>query len=194
MKYLTHAALLFSTPLLLVGCSNGYNDATVDLPAQRPAGASSYVPPPPPPPPPPGPASSLGGDRPSLAADERPVEQPAAPPSTQRQPGPALPSASVRQPSIRLSAGVALPQSLPMGTVMSFSVDYQFTQGQPNPSWQYVWVIEPARGEPVRQDVRLTDQGTLPAFVQQLRPEHGPFQTHIEDSSGNRLSRSVPLR
>jgi hypothetical protein len=113
-----------------------------------------------------------------------PAAPPAAPPAPQRRTGPA----------IRLSAGVALPQSLPTGTAMGMSVDYAFVVGQPQPSLSYVWVIEPAKADPVRQPVELSRSGTLQAFFTGLRPEHGPFHSHIEGSDGARLSKSLPLQ
>jgi hypothetical protein len=89
---------------------------------------------------------------------------------------------------------VALAQSLPTGTAMGFSVDYQFAQGEPNPSSRYLWVVEPSNGPPAKIGVRLQEHGTLQTFVLQLRPEHGPFKSHIEDGQGSRLSRSIPLQ
>ena len=116
-----------------------------------------------------------------------PVSPPASPPPTRT---PQRPTG----PSIRLSAGVALPQSLPTGTAMGMNVDYTFTAGQPLPSRPYVWVIESAKAGHVKQPVPLSQSGTLQAFFTQLRPQHGPFNTHIESSDGSRLSKSVPLR
>ena len=88
-----------------------------------------------------------------------------------------------------------MPQSLPTGTAMGFSADYRFTGGQPNPSSPYFWVIEPTRGEPVRLEVRLKAEGTLPpTFVPSFRPGNGPFRTHVEDGYGNRLCPSLQLR
>jgi hypothetical protein len=101
--------------------------------------------------------------------------------------------ASEGQEAIRLSAGVALPQTGPEGTLMSFSVDYQFTQGKPISSG-YVWVVERAHGGPAKQLVQLARQGNLPILINGWRPEDGPFQTHIEDRSGNRLSAVIELR
>jgi hypothetical protein len=89
---------------------------------------------------------------------------------------------------------VALAQTLPTGTAMGFSVDYEFTEAGPNPSSPYLWVVEPSRGQPVKMGVSLRERGTLQTFVLQLRPEHGPFKSHIEDGHGNRLSQSIPLR
>jgi len=76
---------------------------------------------------------------------------------------------------------------------MGFSIDYQFTAGQPGPS-PYVWVIQPGKGQTAKQPVQLQPRGTLQMFVLQFRPENGPFHTHIEDAQGNRLSRSVLLK
>ncbi len=95
---------------------------------------------------------------------------------------------------ILLSAGVAIPQTLPTGTAMGFSVDYRWVEGRPDPSTTYFWVIESAGAPPLRQPVRLQQQGTLQGFALELRPEHGPFHTQIEDAHGRRLSSSVPLR
>jgi hypothetical protein len=96
--------------------------------------------------------------------------------------------------SIELSAGTALAQTLPTGTAMGFSVDYKFANGQPDPSAAYLWVIQPADGQPLAKPVRLQSKGTLQDFAPQLRPENGPFQTHIEDQRGTRLSESLRMR
>ena len=76
---------------------------------------------------------------------------------------------------------------------MSFSIDYEFTEGEPSSSG-YVWVIERAHGSSARQPVKLTKQGNLPILINGWRPEDGPFQTHIEDPRGNLLSASIELR
>lgn len=141
-------------------------------------------------------------DKPVAAETPRPFLSPAA-----TAPRPAVPERrrpSVRPPlagsspaanfPIQLSAGVALPQTLPTGTAMGFSVDYRWAQGQPDPNTPYFWVIEAAGAPPLRQAVRLDRQGTLQGFALELRPEHGPFQTYITDASGRRLSPTVPLR
>ncbi|MHB8898732.1 MAG: hypothetical protein ACYC6Y_08300 [Thermoguttaceae bacterium] len=96
--------------------------------------------------------------------------------------------------TIRLSAGTALPQSLPTGTAMGFSVDYQFQASPPSGAVNLAWVIEGGKGQVLKQPVQMATQGTLQGFVPELRPEDGPFSTHIEDPSGRRLSRSVSLR
>jgi hypothetical protein len=96
--------------------------------------------------------------------------------------------------SIRLSAGTALAQSLPTGTAMGFSVDYRFESGQSDSSTDYLWVIKPSGRQPLKQPVTLQSEGTLQTFVPNLRPGDGPFETHIENQRGVRLSRPLQLR
>jgi hypothetical protein len=100
---------------------------------------------------------------------------------------------------IRLSAGTALPQTGPEGTLMSFSVDYQATGYEPQTSVRCVLVIE--RGDRQRVEQQLAEvsaSGTWAAFVQGWPPEAGPFQAWVEEISGTgsrrRLSAVVPLR
>ncbi len=92
-------------------------------------------------------------------------------------------------PSARLSAGVALPQSLPTGTTMGFSVDYVFAAGQPASNMKTVWVIEMAKRGAAEIPVRLRARGNLNAFVPGARPEHGPFQCYLAvvATNGQRL-------
>ena len=89
---------------------------------------------------------------------------------------------------------MALPQTGPTGILMSFSVDYRFTSGQPDPALQYVWVIERAKGNSAALPVRLNAQGTLQILIPGWRPEEGPFQSYLADYRGNRVSRSISLR
>ncbi len=133
----------------------------------------------------------------------RPYPLPHAPTAGEEQSwprGPERPSRSGRPPRqsvsfpVQLSAGVALPQTLPTGTAMGFSVDYRWVEGQPDPRIRYFWVIEPAGAPPIRQPVQLEQQGTLQGFALELRPEHGPFQTYLADPRGQPISPRVPLR
>ena len=96
-------------------------------------------------------------------------------------------------PSIQLSAGVALPQTGPDGTLMSFSVDYEFVEGEPS-SEGYVWVIERAHGSACEATGQVVEAGQPSILIPGWRPEDGPFQTHIEDRKGNPLSESIELR
>lgn len=94
---------------------------------------------------------------------------------------------------IRLSTGVALPQTGPNGTLMLFSVDYEFVEGEPSAEG-YVWVIERAQGKPVRKEVKLLRKGNLPTPMPGWLPDDGPFHTHIEDHKSARISASIELR
>ncbi len=116
-----------------------------------------------------------------------------------------VPSASgpaVRQTSqtaFHLSAGAALPQSLPMGTVMSFSVDYKQRAQPPAGQVRYLWIIKGVSGSTHQQPIALKSSGTLTAIVPGLRPEAGPFECHLAAVHGSRgrpqsVSNSVPLR
>jgi hypothetical protein len=120
---------------------------------------------------------------------------PAAPvqPTTPAAPEP-TPPAVAAQTSIQLSTGVALPQTGPEGTMMMFSVDYEFTQGTPDSQQGYVWVIERTHGAAARQRVRLATKGTLQTPIQKWRPEDGPFNSHLEDRKGNRVSESIEMK
>ncbi|MBT4866448.1 MAG: hypothetical protein HON53_15195 [Planctomycetaceae bacterium] len=99
---------------------------------------------------------------------------------------------------VHLSAGAALPQSLPNGTAMSFSVDYQFRDGSPNQSNKYFWVIEGNGGKSWPFAIQLANRGTLPLIAPSLRPEAGPFSSHIleitPDGSQRRISKSISMR
>ena len=101
--------------------------------------------------------------------------------------------AAARALPIQLSVGVALPQTGPEGTIMGFSADYQFASGGPQTGMKYFWLIKGAGGKAARIPVRLEQQGNL-ALLLPWRPEDGPFQGHIEDSGGNRLSGTIDLR
>jgi len=76
---------------------------------------------------------------------------------------------------------------------MSFSVDYEFSQGEPN-SRGYVWVIERAHGVAGKQEVQLSEKGNLMVLIQGWQPEDGPFKSHIEDAKGTHLSESIEMR
>jgi hypothetical protein len=109
------------------------------------------------------------------------VQQPAG---SQSPPGAARGNASMH-----LSAGVAVPQSLPMGTVMAMSVDYAIS-GPLNNSSRYVWVVTSQGGGNVEVAMQPQVTGTLQAFFLALRPEHRPFNCHIEEiSPGGRRTR-----
>lgn len=110
--------------------------------------------------------------------------------------GPAPAPTAASSPAIHLSAGIAVPQSLPDGTVMGMSVDYAF-RGSPSPSAKYVWVIESALGDSFAE-VQLSSSGTLQAFFPDLKPEHRPFRARIDElkseSQRQKVSNTVPLQ
>ncbi len=139
---------------------------------------------------------------PLSSSDEPAAEDPVPPPveGSREDPPPAKPtspSSRSNQPTadtIRLSRGVALAQTLPTGTAMGFSAEYEFVSHAPSGPVNLTWVVESAKGQAIRQPVQMTARGTLQGFVVQFRPEQAPFKTHIEDQYGNRLSKSLPLR
>ena len=210
----TPVAPLLSAALFLLGCSDyemasdygGAADSSAEQATPDSAPSSPDAPDSPP-------GSGPGGETAELDAAEEPgadeASAPSVPPShappvgqtrgepaaPKPRPAPSTPPrpAPSQLPSIKLSAGVALPQSLPTGTAMGFSVDYQFIGGRPGPS-PYLWVIQPGNGQTAKQPVQLQPQGTLQVFILQFRPENGPFHTHIEDAQGNRLSPSLLLK
>ncbi len=78
---------------------------------------------------------------------------------------------------------------------MMFSVDYRFQEGAPNKEASYAWVIQPAKGEPLEQAVKLKKRDTLQAIVPQWKPENGPFTSHLDEigADGTRRSLCEPL-
>ncbi len=90
-------------------------------------------------------------------------------------------SGGTTQPGIRLRAAVALPQSLPTGTAMGFSVDYQFIGGTPDSRVQYVWVIKPPSGPAKESVVQLQSRGTLQMFVTEWGPVTGDYKMRIDE-------------
>ena len=110
-----------------------------------------------------------------------------------------MPPASV-PPPIRLSMGVALPQTGPDGILMSFSVEYDRPQATPIPSrWRTKPIRRITSGDRTgacalfKQAVHLGGQNTLVVLINGWRPTDAPFTTHIEDRYGHRLSRSIDL-
>ena len=81
---------------------------------------------------------------------------------------------------------------------MSFSMDSQFTQGGPDPTAKYVWVIERSQGDPYQRPVQLNGKGTLQILIPGWRPGEGPFQSHIAEVSDEealgKVSGSIALQ
>ncbi|MGI8977729.1 MAG: hypothetical protein ACR2FY_00740 [Pirellulaceae bacterium] len=182
------------------------NDAAV--PTAQPVSAAPSASPTPSPPSA-GFSLPIGGEMPAAPATPASVPSPAPygsdqgsstipVPSLQPQGSPGLSSpakssagSSAEAPghSIHLSAGIAVPQSLPTGTVMAISVDYS-SNAALHPSARYLWVIKSAAGEAVNE-VKLEDSGNLSAFFLQLRPEHRPFSARIEEVTPGSKRRTV---
>lgn len=148
------------------------------------------------------------------AARRRPPQTKPQPQTPVRRPSAKRPNPSVNQPrkQIHLSAGAALPQSLPIGTTMSFSAEYRFVGGRPKANVQYVWVIQGGGGKKTqRVPLRgLKSRGQLPAFFSldrrkqpYFRPGDKPFRCYIEEwpassgrrqpGDGKRVSNVIPL-
>ena len=122
-----------------------------------------------------------------------------APTGTTDQPyadRPGTPTGGPTQPVIRLRTAVALPQSLPTGTAMGFSLDYVFSLNAPNADSRYVWVIEPPKGEANQSDVKLSDEGSLSRFVTQWGAKTGTYTTYVDEitSAGKRQTVSNRLK
>lgn len=151
---------------------------------------------PPGPPAPPSPAVEASHDstppaavqaEPAVATAPGGLRLPLAP---AEQPSPAAPAEAASQTRIRLSAGVALPQSLPEGTQIGVSVDYRVA-GDLDSSAQYFLVVSSRAGE-LSLPIQITREGgNLQAFCPpELRPEHKPFAGRIEQqiSPGERTA------
>lgn len=166
--------------LLWAGC-----DQPMSAPNAPPTPSAQPAPPPPPPPLLRAEHDAAASQAPSASA------RPAAAPSASAPPASTPPA----EPApIRLSAGVALAQTGPEGTMMGFSVDYRFVQGQPDPSRKYFWVIHVGGKPALKSQVALQARGNLADFVQGLRPENGPFACHIEDDTARRVSDIEAMR
>lgn len=188
MRRCFHVVALASMVLWLMGCpASSPTDP-------GPAVGESDVPPPPPPPPAaqsPAPVASTASPPASASSTGLPSPSPASPATTDDTSKPSQAVSAVAQ-SVRLSMGVALPQTGPEGILMSFSVEYDAPPSTSR-SAEYVWVIERKHGTPFKQPVRMSGHDTLIVLINGWRPTEAPFQTHIEDRQGNRLSPSIEL-
>ncbi len=104
---------------------------------------------------------------------------------------PVLNASSGSAKLVKLHRGVALAQTLPSGTCMTFSVEYEFLGAGPAASSKYYWVIKPVNGAPVRQAAQLTVEGTLQSIAPSLRTENGPFSCHIVEVSSEGTERNI---
>jgi hypothetical protein len=95
---------------------------------------------------------------------------------------------------VQLSAAVALPMTGPEGTMMGFSVDYQFRGGTAPGGGSFFWLIEGSNGKQYRVAVKLDARGNLMLVIPGWRPEDGPFRCRLEDQSGRAISATVDMR
>jgi hypothetical protein len=179
-------AVLASMYLALVGCDDEPKPRLKSMPKADTSATQPGTPAPTPS------APKPSTSPPPTATDSGPSQEQPVPSSPPSAPAPPPPTAPAQLP-IQLSTGVALPQTGPEGTLMGFSVDYEFAQGEPNAEG-YVWVIERARGAAAKQKAKLSQKGNLMALIQGWQPEDGPFKSHIEDSKGMRQSDSIEMR
>jgi hypothetical protein len=172
------------------GCSE--EDSTP--PANSPSNTPIVKPTPPPPPPLPTPVSSTESQPPSSSVSSPKMTVSAGKsPETNNQPElNSNPSSIPSEDQIELSAGVSLPQLLPEGMAMGFSVDYAVQSNLGTAT--YVWVIERPQGKPEKIPIHFNGpKGNLVYFIPGWRVTDGPFHTHMEDKNGNRLSATVEL-
>lgn len=201
MRSFSLLTILSLTALGLAGCSD--EPATAPNSSVKPAAAKPNPPPPPAPVPAPAPAESQVMQKAPASAVKAESEAkkprmtlgpPPASPESKKPGYMGVPDANVAlRQKIKLSAGVALPQTGPEGHLMSFSVDYEFMQETPVAK-QYFWVIERTQGDSAKVPAPLTKkQGNLMTLIPKWRPTEGPFQTHLEDENGNPISETVEL-
>jgi hypothetical protein len=98
---------------------------------------------------------------------------------------------------LSVSAGVALPQSLPEGTTVMVSVDYNFTDGGAPGATPALCRITPTTGEAVEYEVELLVRGTWQAALLSMKPEQGPFRAQFFEPEGDPprpLSAEIDLR
>lgn len=107
---------------------------------------------------------------------------------------PDKPAGEMNQPVVQLQTAVALPQSLPTGTAMGFSVDYRVVGTVQDSQVKYLWVITPPSGQPWESEVKLKTQGNLQTFVTQWGPITGSYRMRIDRVSGaRRAAASQPI-
>jgi len=82
-----------------------------------------------------------------------------------------------------------VPQSLPTGTVMAISVDYE-RYAELKTSSRYALVVKSTAGE-IDNEVQLQPSGNLSFFIQQLKPEHRPFTAGIEEVTPGSKRRTI---
>ena len=120
-------------------------------------------------------AAAASPDAVPASASQTGVQPLVQPPSEPRAQPAVVPEAAASQ--IALSSGVALAQTLPDGTAVLCSMDYQWTSGGPEPGTEYVWVVKLGDGKQLTgpADVKKP-RGTIQMVLRGVRPDDGPFQ------------------
>lgn len=124
-----------------------------------------------------------------VAAPAAPAQPPA--PAPQASANSAAGAASkpvnttLRKLDVRLSVGLALAQTTPEGTLMGFSVDYEFHGAAPSSGAKYGFMLRRGDGQTVVQPSSLESEGNLSTLVPSWRPEDGPFQGAIVELNAN---------
>lgn len=131
----------------------------------------------------------------TVPTDNVATEPPAVSPP-RRTPSTSTTTQQSQQPPVRLRAGVALPQTGPEGILMSFSVDYEFVNGQPSTGSKYRWVIKGSGDRGGALDVKLQKSGNLAVLINGWRPGEGPYESWLEEmpASGDPRVLSYPER
>jgi hypothetical protein len=111
----------------------------------------------------------------------------------------AAPASNDSQSRIRLSAGVALAQTLPDGTSVMCSMDYEWIQGSPQQGVDYVWVVELGNGDRLAAPAKVSKRrGNMQTILRGIRPDQGPFKGAIfakaPGAAPEPISDFVPLK
>lgn len=97
---------------------------------------------------------------------------------------PSAPAASA--PRIRLSTGIALAQTLPDGTSVLCSIDYQWISGAAQQGAEYVWVIELGNGQRMTGSANVAKRsGTIQAILRGVKLDQGPFKAAVFTKSAS---------
>ncbi len=103
----------------------------------------------------------------NASAPSAPIAAPGAPPTN-------------ASPRIQLSTGIALAQTLPDGTSVLCSMEYQWVGGGALPGVEYLWVIELGNGQRMTGLANVSKRnGTIQAILRGVKPDQGPFKAAV---------------
>ena len=129
--------------------------------------------------------------------DNHPIDVPASQLPKQNWSPQATDRNAAEEHPVKLSVGTCLPVSLPDGTSMAFSVDYQCVNFERAADQKTIWVIEGNSSRPFVTEVVLQDRGEL-SILTPFRPEDGPFLSSLaelmDDQSRRTISSSINMR